>query len=139
MASYTLNYQLHQWEPQDPFLRADFNEDLQKIDQALTGKGNCKIITGTYVGTGTCGKNAPNSLTFEAPPLMVVIGGECFTTAISGTTIATLLQSGGNYYYSLHLTWAGNTLSWYQENLANLQLNSKDVTYHYLAYIPVNA
>ena len=37
MANYTPNYQLHQWEPEDPFLRTDFNEDLQKIDTALNG------------------------------------------------------------------------------------------------------
>lgn len=36
MANYTPNYQLHQWEPQDPFLRTDFNQDLQKIDNAIT-------------------------------------------------------------------------------------------------------
>lgn len=35
MATFTQNYQLHQWDPQDPFLRTDFNQDLQKIDSAL--------------------------------------------------------------------------------------------------------
>ena len=31
----TQNYQLNQYEPQDSFLRADFNADNQKIDTAL--------------------------------------------------------------------------------------------------------
>ena len=35
MANYTPNYQLHQWEPEDKFLRTDFNQDLSKIDTAL--------------------------------------------------------------------------------------------------------
>lgn len=35
MASYTQNYQLHQWEPSDDFLRTDFNEDFKKIDTAI--------------------------------------------------------------------------------------------------------
>ena len=35
MANYTPNYQLHQWAPEDKFLRTDFNEDLNKIDTAL--------------------------------------------------------------------------------------------------------
>ena len=35
MADYTEHYQLHQWEPEDSFLRTDFNEDLQKIDTTL--------------------------------------------------------------------------------------------------------
>ena len=37
MASYTSNYQLHQWEASDNFLRTDFNEDFQKIDTAVKG------------------------------------------------------------------------------------------------------
>ena len=35
MSDYTEHYQLHQWEPEDPFLRTDFNQDLSKIDTAL--------------------------------------------------------------------------------------------------------
>lgn len=37
MATYTPNYGLHQWVPEDTFLRTDFNEDFQKIDTALGG------------------------------------------------------------------------------------------------------
>ncbi|OUN06244.1 hypothetical protein B5G43_09815 [Flavonifractor sp. An92] len=35
MADFTANYGLHQWEPTDPFLREDFNQDLSTIDAAL--------------------------------------------------------------------------------------------------------
>ena len=35
MANYTAHYQLHQWEPEDSFLRTDFNEDNKKVDSAL--------------------------------------------------------------------------------------------------------
>ena len=52
MAKYTEHYQLHQWEPEDPFLRTDFNEDLAKIDAALSQSSG--TITGTYIG------NAPD-------------------------------------------------------------------------------
>ena len=37
MATYTSNYQLHQWEASDSFLRTDFNTDFQKIDAAIKG------------------------------------------------------------------------------------------------------
>lgn len=37
MPNKTANYQLNQWEPSDPFLRTDFNEDNAKIDAALAG------------------------------------------------------------------------------------------------------
>ncbi len=35
MAQYTSNIGLHQWEPTDNFLRADFNQDFAKIDAAF--------------------------------------------------------------------------------------------------------
>ena len=71
MATYTSNYGLHQWAPEDNFLRTDFNEDLEKIDTALqtleTDKASvesmqavqeltqqrCRIITGSYQGDDT--------------------------------------------------------------------------------------
>ena len=31
MANYTEYYHLHQWEPEDSFLRMDFNEDFAKL------------------------------------------------------------------------------------------------------------
>ena len=37
MAAYTTNYRLHQWEPEDHFLRTDFNEDFAKLDTAIKG------------------------------------------------------------------------------------------------------
>ena len=77
MASYTTNYQLHQWEASDSFLRTDFNTDFQKIDAtikgvetaantALAGKastaaleavqtlaeGKCGVVSGRYTGNG---------------------------------------------------------------------------------------
>ena len=51
MASYTQHYQLHQWEPEDNFLRTDFNADFKKLDTALGEK--CQLVTGSYVGDGT--------------------------------------------------------------------------------------
>ena len=62
MATYTTNYQLHQWEPGDNFLRTDFNADFAKIDAAIKAletatdaKLNQKahVVTGAYTGTGS--------------------------------------------------------------------------------------
>ena len=38
MANYTEYYHLHQWEPEDSFLRTDFNEDFRRIAAALQEK-----------------------------------------------------------------------------------------------------
>ena len=37
MANYTEHYGLHQWVPEDDFLRTDFNTDFALIDAALAG------------------------------------------------------------------------------------------------------
>ena len=74
MATYTANYQLHQWAPEDNFLRTDFNTDFQKIDAALAGlkaladgkagtdalaavqelaQGRIRAVLGGYTGDGS--------------------------------------------------------------------------------------
>lgn len=71
MASYTEHYQLHQWEPEDPFLRTDFNEDLEKIDAALEALSVDRIAQGSYVGDGT--NDRIIQLPF-APKFVIVFG-----------------------------------------------------------------
>ena len=34
----TQNYQLHQWEATDDFLRAEFNENFTKLDEAVAAE-----------------------------------------------------------------------------------------------------
>lgn len=58
MATYTEHYGLHQWVPEDNFLRSDFNVDLEKIDTALdkiseTADSKVSVVTGSYAGDGT--------------------------------------------------------------------------------------
>ena len=67
MADYTEHYQLHQWVPEDDFLRTDFNTDFAKIDAALAGlaadleesdaaretlAGRPELTWGSYAGSG---------------------------------------------------------------------------------------
>ena len=62
----TPNFQLNQWSPEDYVRRTDFNADNAKIDAALAAAGNCRIVTGSYTGTGTSGVNGQNTLTYTA-------------------------------------------------------------------------
>ena len=50
-SNYTTNYELPLWEPQDSFLRTEFNEAHQKIDAAIAGRA--KIVVGNYNPNGT--------------------------------------------------------------------------------------
>ena len=44
---------LHLWEPEDDFLRMEFNENFEKIDQLGVHVAECSYVIGTYTGTGT--------------------------------------------------------------------------------------
>lgn len=48
--NHTQHYGLSQWEPEDAFLREEFNEDFRKIDGVMAGKA--EIVLGTYTGDG---------------------------------------------------------------------------------------
>ena len=54
MPNKTSNYQLNQWEPSDPFLRTDFNEDNAKLDAAIAAKA--QVLVGSYTGNGVSGR-----------------------------------------------------------------------------------
>ena len=103
MATYTSNYQLHQWVPGDNFLRTDFNTDFQKIDAALgqkaeksavtslqsqvAGKADAasvpRLVTGSYTGNG-----ATQSISLGFQPKMVIIPVDDYNTTVllSGRT-----------------------------------------------------
>ena len=96
MPTYTTNYQLHQWEASDDFLRTDFNTDFQKLDAAIKGvetaantalagkagtaaleavqtlaEGKCAVLSGTYTGGGS----SPRSISLGLYPKAVFVYG----------------------------------------------------------------
>ena len=104
MATYTSNYQLHQWVPEDDFLRTDFNTDFQKIDAALAGleankaaqsnlaalqssisaaqstaNGRARAIKGTFTGNGS----APRTISIGGMPKIVFLASATKSTAES--------------------------------------------------------
>lgn len=140
MASYTTNYQLHQWVPGDSFLRTDFNTDFQKIDAAVKGvetaantalalkadkteltqacgaldEAKCETLTGSYTGNGA------NTRTIDlgCAPRAVFVGE---FLAVPGMT--------SNYLLSL-------TASGFQvRDSLGTSTNSSGETYYYLALV----
>ena len=146
MANYTPNYQLHQWEPQDPFLRTDFNQDLQKIDSALNGLedkstaleaavalcGNCVLHYSTYVGTGV-GKT---ELTFPGKPLLVnIMGDNIWMVGIQGVSVAISKNagSGGGLQYAV---WNENSVTFENnEESQHNQCNNQGETYSVICFM----
>ena len=140
MATYTSNYQLHQWVPGDNFLRTDFNTDFQKIDAAIKGvetaantalalkadkteltqacgaldEAKCETLTGRYTGNGA------NTRTIDlgCAPRAVFVGE---FLAVPGMT--------SNYLLSL-------TASGFQvRDSLGTSTNSSGETYYYLALV----
>lgn len=103
-----------------------------------------RIETGSYVGTGTYGKNNPTSLTFGFTPKIVFIsssgndsptGYNRFTSPlVFGTSRARNINLDGSLTTShLYLTWEDQSVSFYSPNSAWEQLNQSGFTYYYVA------
>ena len=139
----TTNYGLNQWAAEDPVLRTDFNQDNAKLDAALSQlsnstarKGNCQIVSGTYVGTGTC-RTVYTSLEIGFAPKFILVlneGGSRFIRALSGTSRVGVATSSNSAYFC-NLEWTETGLRWINtgSNEAGDQLNQADMTYRWLA------
>ena len=132
--NYTQHYQLPQWVETDRILMNDFNDAFSAIETALTAS-NCRLFTGTYVGTGTQGAAGRNSVTFPFPPLLAWV--------VDRDTGYFLLFSQGlpvsNSYMSEHtrvaMLWEGNTAEWFcsGEYVSTQQMNERNRTYYVYA------
>lgn len=143
----TSNYKLNQWDKTDRIQMEDFNSDNEKTDAALktlagqlaanreetnaalATKGNCRIEQRTYVGTGTYGKDAPNSMTFAEKPLLMVLLSSNEYLVFYGGTGGTMSNKGFGFY----VNWSENTFSWYSDT-ADHQYNYKNRTYTMIAF-----
>lgn len=104
----------------------------------------CQIYTGSYVGTGTFGKDNPNEITFPFEPKAVCIigknnsgGVDIYSTdpaLIRGSTLAKVYVSTGDSRYTLFVSWNDNSVSWYTNgSSSSQQLNASNYTYYYVA------
>lgn len=137
MANKTANYQLNQWEPEDNFLRTDFNEDNAKIEAALNSLAAAmpKFVVGSYVGTGTYGERNPNQLDFAAtlgrlPKLLYITADNGSYNMLLTPGLTT--QSSNNSYANT-IQWTNTGLSWYCISNKNGQMNNESIVYLYVA------
>ena len=145
----TTNYGLTQWEATDRILMEDFNRDNTKTDAALkenadsiaaletavAGRGNCRIVYGSYMGSGQAGQSSPCTLTFNGKPLAVFIMSQ---THSSNTWFAFLpMIRGAQWAAALsqcNVTWSDNAVSWYcVENSTQSQFSAG--TQYYIAFL----
>ena len=154
MATYTANYQLHQWVPEDNFLRTDFNQDFQKIDSALASlqtqtdskasstalaavealaNQKCEIAVGSYTGDRAASRKI--SLPFTPTAVLVerCYGTRDFSSGVyGGLTLAGKTVYSGQGYTALELCTGGFTV--YQDGNKGVYLNDTGVIYYYAAF-----
>ena len=154
----TTNYQLNQWDKSDRIQMEDFNADNLKIEQALaehseaqaemmaalTKCGNCRIVYGSYAGNGKYGSGNQNSLSFDLPPIFVMVIPDYYvnnTDAVRLNLLKNVPYSIGcpeNSGYLNTVSWSGNRVQWYGAS-SHGQFNSTSYTYYYFALLDTNA
>ncbi len=103
---------------------------LSALSAAVSRKGNCRIATGSYTGTGTCGELNPKKLTFDGRPLLVAVGGR----SISVIMVRGSSEGNADNSNPPTVTWGDNSVSWYGDS-EGYHLNISGVTYHYIAFM----
>ena len=135
MATYTANYQLHQWVPEDNFLRTDFNQDFQKLDtaqaevEALAGS-KCSVVAGTYSGNNA--ESREINLGFQ-PVAVMLENSYGRRPAVDYGMYGGLAVQGGSVAHAntaLEITQTGFRVGWDGNSLTNYSGNS----YRYLAF-----
>ena len=131
------------------------NADINKYIADMIN-ARARIATGSYVGTGTYGKDNPCTLTFDFKPIMVFIYtsnmgwlfGSDGDTEVTHTLMALHGAESAQRHSSIsagyrgdvfdHFTWGDTSFSWYsyinsEVEDGTVQLNAEGATYHYLA------
>lgn len=108
---------------------------LQGLSSQMSTRGNCVIVTGSYVGNGKCGVKSPNTLTFSSKPhLLVVAQNNTFFFAYQSVTEVPIVQQWTAPSY-IRVKWEGNRVQWYHENSTSYQLNNENTRAYYMALL----
>lgn len=119
----TQNYQLHRWEPEDDFLRQEFNENFAIIDGQLL-----RVIIGQYTGEQASTTTTQQYITLGWKPkvVFVISEGSFGEAAMSapGLTAKNALIPDENGFFVAN-----------QTNANGHKLNYAKQIYYYLALV----
>lgn len=108
--------------------------------------GVAKTVVGSYVGTGSYGASNKKSLTFDAPPKLLVVmpsdnewggayGGFIALRGVTGSRAGGLMDYVSEDWGRLFYTWDDNTVTWYSAQSAATQQNIAHANYVYFAIL----
>lgn len=113
---------------------------------ATADSGLGKIVTGSYTGTGGYGPNKKMSLSFSAPPKLLVVmpsgnatngqyGGFIAVKGIRSSRAGGIMDDVSGAWGQLYYTWEGNAVTWYSDASEYTQQNNSGMTYYYFAIL----
>lgn len=113
---------------------------------ATADSGLGKIVTGSYTGTGGYGPNKKMSLSFSAPPKLLVVmpsgnatngqyGGFIAVKGIRSSRAGGIMDDVSGAWGQLYYTWEGNAVTWYSDANEYTQQNNSGMTYYYFAIL----
>ena len=162
----TKNYALPKWKKSDFIQMDDFNDAFAKLDTALKAEADaraaadstaskalsalgqtvtksklCRIKCGSYTGNGKSGKNAPNTLSCDFYPVLLIISRiDEYSNITRAVAIRGISKFSGGAGNRLNInTRSERGVSWYSEtetdtyyNAYDVQLNTSGIVYQYL-------
>ena len=126
---------LHLWEPEDNFLRTEFNENFAALDMAITAAqqtANSALTAKPYVVGSYMGENA--DMTFNIgfrPSFLIISGAVCHSSSTSCSAQYVLITMGNTQSDAVTFTDTGfvlHKISKYYPNLTNRH------NYDYIAF-----
>lgn len=115
---------------------------LAAFNAAMEGRGNTKLVWGTYVGDGEYGENHPNTLTFDGVPLYVEIrpipaNNQEALKLTCGKPVGS--TEGYGLSGTISLTWGERSVSWYNRSSSQSfdQFNASGIPHYYLALLGI--
>ena len=108
-------------------------EENNTLQTSLSLKGNCQIYYRSYEGDGTGSEDAPFTMTFPHKPLLVVVGEEGGSIAITvrGAEVAYWRAVGASL---MEVSWGDKSLSWWNSDSVPL-INRQGNTYSLVALL----
>lgn len=134
----TEHYALHAWEPEDDFVRQEFNENFAKLDTALAGLqsslgAKLEIVTGSYTGNDA----ATRTITLGFRPKLLIIVEK---TGLPYVAYDVHCQVGGFFTPNMTttpvtITETGFSMKVYTGNNYTMNSDSSDVNpFYYIAF-----
>lgn len=122
-----------------PYVGENGNWWIGNVDTGVRATNETRSAIGTYVGTGVCGSENKNQLSFDfVPKIVFIVGNSPHTTY--GYILGILWNAWGitfqwnSDHEELSTSVTGNTIKWYSPNSVSNQMNLQDVAYTYIAF-----